>query len=127
MAEEGEENVGKDDEVRASHGCPEVVGHKTVEGEVILEFFDPVLGVRPSAVGFVNHSHGQAEIGHEAAAAVFPEVRMVLEQAELFTILPTASGRISISCLTITLLGLVQESFANIAGKAMSHFVDVGL
>ena len=43
MAEEGEELVGKDDEVPASLCCPEVVGHKAVDGEIGLEFFNPVL------------------------------------------------------------------------------------
>ena len=43
VAEEGEELVGKDDEVPASLCCPEIVGHKAVDGEVGLEFFDPVL------------------------------------------------------------------------------------
>lgn len=50
MAEQRHEVVCHDDKVSTCFRRPEVVGDKVVDGEVILQFLDPILGIRPSAI-----------------------------------------------------------------------------
>ena len=50
MAEQRHEVVCHDNEVPACLGRPEVVRDKVIDGEIIFQFLDPVLGIRPSAI-----------------------------------------------------------------------------
>ena len=81
VPEQREEIVSHHDEIAAGLGCPEVVGDKTVDREVRLQFLDAVFGVGPSTVGVVHHLHGKVKVCHKAAVSVLAIVGLVFEKA----------------------------------------------
>ena len=83
MTEQRHEVICHDYKVSACFRCPEVVSHKVVNGEVMLQFLDPVLRIRSSAVQVIYNPGRQAEIGDKTAVTVSAEIVLVPEQIQL--------------------------------------------
>lgn len=107
MAEQRHEIVCHDYKVSTCLCSPKVVGDKVIAGEVILQFLDPVLRIRSSAIRIVYYLDRKDEFGDKTAVTVFADSFPFSKSSNCLTCLPAASGRFYIFCQTIIMhLGL---------------------
>lgn len=92
MSEERHEIVCHDYKVSTCLCRPKVVGDKVVDGEVILQFLNPVLRIRSSAIRIVYNLCRQSEIGDKTAVTVSAEIVPVLEKLQLPDLLSGGVG-----------------------------------
>ena len=92
LSEQRHEVICHDNEISTCFSRPEVVCHKIIDGEIILQFLYPILRIRPSAIWVTYDLGRQVKVCYKAAVSVFSKIFLILKKIQLLDLLSCSFG-----------------------------------